>query len=385
MAFNWFKRNKSRAAAPGDEAPIPPQADESKIDDQSPEAKAAGEQADLPLEEAEESPVAEPAPDPKTKSGFFQRLRKGLAKTREFLTTDIDQLFSTGRKVDDAVLEELEEKLITADLGVEISMGLIQKISRRKFGQTTTAEELKDILKQEILALFPEMPAGQGIEETLLPQTKPHVVLVVGVNGVGKTTTIGKMAAASHREGKKVLIAAADTFRAAAGEQLDIWAERAGAEIVRHKANSDPAAVAFDGVDAAVARKIDTVLIDTAGRLHTKVNLMEELKKIKKAVSKRIPDAPHETLLVLDATTGQNALSQAKLFHQAVGITSIALTKLDGTAKGGIVVGICKETGIPIRYIGVGEKIDDLQPFDPKSFVEALFGPAGAIRESPRQ
>ncbi|WP_051328190.1 signal recognition particle-docking protein FtsY [Desulfatirhabdium butyrativorans] len=383
MAFNWFKRKKGQVAAQADEVPGFPQADEAPIEARTPEAEAAGEQADLPLEEAEESHAADPVPDPKAKSGFFQRLRKGLAKTREFLTTDIDQLFSTGRKVDDAVLEELEEKLITADLGVEISMGLIQKISRRKFGQTTTAEELKDILKQEILALFPEMPAGQGREETLSPQTKPHVVLVVGVNGVGKTTTIGKMAAASHREGKKVLIAAGDTFRAAAGEQLDIWAERAGAEIVRHKDNSDPAAVAFDGVDAAVARKIDIVLIDTAGRLHTKVNLMEELKKIKKAVSKRIPDAPHETLLVLDATTGQNALSQAKLFHQAIGVTSIALTKLDGTAKGGIVAGICRETGIPIRYIGVGEKIDDLQPFDPKSFVEALFGPSGAVREPP--
>lgn len=385
MAFNWFKRNKSQVAAPADEVSGLPQADEASIEARTPKEEERGgadEQANLPPEGPDESRMADPASDVRIKSGFFQRLRKGLTKTREFLTTDIDKLFSSGRKVDDAVLEELEEKLITADLGVEISMGLIQKISKQKFGQTTTAEELKEILKQEILALFPETPEGQGMEEKPAPPTKPHVVLVVGVNGVGKTTTIGKMAAANRREGKKVLIAAGDTFRVAAGEQLDIWAERAGAEIVRHKDNSDPAAVAFDGVDAAVARNIDTVLIDTAGRLHTKVNLMEELKKIKKAVSKRIPDAPHETLLVLDATTGQNALSQAKLFHQAVGVTSIALTKLDGTAKGGIVVGICRETGIPIRYIGVGETIDDLQPFDPKSFVEALFGAVGRRGDS---
>ncbi|MEW6259194.1 MAG: signal recognition particle-docking protein FtsY [Thermodesulfobacteriota bacterium] len=372
MGFNWFRKKPKVEDEPvPDEAPVDDQTGRSAED--TAEAAAAEVQQGAVSEECEPSEIAEPLEEaPKgefRKKGFFQRLKDGLAKTREILTTDIDKLFSTGRTVDEAVLEELEEKLITADLGVEISMELIANISRRKLGQTATADELKEILKQEILGLFPEASTAStgGSSE------KPRVVLVVGVNGVGKTTTIGKIAAALASEGKKVLIAAADTFRAAAVEQLDIWARRAGADIVRHKANSDPAAVAFDGVDAAVARGIDVVLIDTAGRLHTKVNLMEELKKIQKAVSKRIPDAPHETLLVLDATTGQNALSQARLFHQAVGVSSIALTKLDGTAKGGIVVGIAKGMNIPIRYIGVGEKIDDLQPFDARTFVDALF------------
>lgn len=378
MGFNWFRKK----AIPQDE--IQPQMTLDRqtacSEEDTAEALQATSQvtenaavvADVPMEACPSAAaeVSEAAlPQETRKKGFFQRLKNGLAKTREILTTDIDQLFSTARTVDEAVLEELEEKLITADLGVEISMELIAKISRRKLGQTATSDELKEILKQEILGLFPEAsiaPTGGSSE-------KPHVVLVVGVNGVGKTTTIGKIAAALASEGKKVLIAAADTFRAAAVEQLDIWAKRAGADIVRHKAHSDPAAVAFDGVDAAAARGIDVVLIDTAGRLHTKVNLMEELKKIQKAVSKRISGAPHETLLVLDATTGQNALSQARLFHQAVGVTSIALTKLDGTAKGGIVVGIAKGMNIPIRYIGVGEQIDDLQPFDVRSFVDALF------------
>lgn len=375
MGFNWFRKKSKTQEETVPEAPLDDQAacseeDTAEAVKEAPRKEDAA--ADVSVEDSS-SAVAEPSEGistPETrKKGFFQRLKNGLAKTRQILTTDIDKLFSTGRTVDEAVLEELEEKLITADLGVEISMELIAKISKRKLGQTATSDELKEILKQEILGLFPEAsmaPTGGSSE-------KPHVVLVVGVNGVGKTTTIGKIAAAFASEGKKVLIAAADTFRAAAVEQLDIWAKRAGADIVRHKANSDPAAVAFDGVDAAVARGIDVVLIDTAGRLHTKVNLMEELKKIQKVVSKRISSAPHETLLVLDATTGQNALSQARLFHQAVGVSSIALTKLDGTAKGGIVVGIAKGMNIPIRYIGVGEHIDDLQPFDARSFVDALF------------
>jgi len=375
MGFNWFRKKSKTQEENVPETPLDEQAGDFEKDTAEADKEALQEAAvgrDLSVEDSFSAvaEASEAASTPETrKKGFFQRLKNGLAKTRAILTTDIDKLFSTGRTVDEAVLEELEEKLITADLGVEISMELIAKISRRKLGQTATSDELKEILKQEILGLFPEasiVPTGGSSE-------KPHVVLVVGVNGVGKTTTIGKIAAALASEGKKVLIAAADTFRAAAVEQLDIWAKRAGADIVRHKANSDPAAVAFDGVDAAAARGIDVVLIDTAGRLHTKVNLMEELKKIQKAVSKRIPGAPHETLLVLDATTGQNALSQARLFHQAVGVSSIALTKLDGTAKGGIVVGIAKGMNIPIRYIGVGEQIDDLQPFDARSFVDALF------------
>jgi fused signal recognition particle receptor len=244
-------------------------------------------------------------------------------------------------------------------------MDLMQRLSKARVADIS---EVKQILKDEILASLGSHPAGP-VEF----QANPHVVLVVGVNGVGKTTTIGKIAAAARASGKKVLIGAADTFRAAAIEQLAIWAERADAEFVKHRANADPAAVAFDAVAAASARGCDIVLIDTAGRLHTKSNLMEELKKIKRTVAKQLEGAPHEILLVLDATTGQNALSQARLFDEALGITGLALTKLDGTAKGGIVISICGSLNIPLQYIGVGEQIDDLRLFDAEQFIEALF------------
>jgi fused signal recognition particle receptor len=294
-------------------------------------------------------------------------LKKGLAKTREILTTDIDELFSGKKQIDDDMLEELEELLITSDIGVQTTMDLMQTVTKQ-IGRIKGPELLKEMLKQELLAhlkKFPPPPAA--------PHYKPHVVMVVGVNGVGKTTTIGKLAAKATQKGDATLIVAADTFRAAAIEQLGIWAQRAGAAMVSHKANADPAAVAYDGMEAAKARKMDMVFVDTAGRLHTKVNLMEELKKIQRTIAKIIPDAPHETLLVLDATTGQNALSQAKLFHEALGVTGLALTKLDGTAKGGIVFSICQSLNIPLQYIGVGEGIDDLQPFDPEQFADALF------------
>jgi fused signal recognition particle receptor len=231
-------------------------------------------------------------------------------------------------------------------------------------------EQVKNALKDQVLSIL--LQSHSTVPQAATP-AKPHVVMVVGVNGVGKTTTIGKLAAASVKRGQKVLIAASDTFRAAANEQLTIWAERAGAEIVKHQEHADPAAVAFDAVAAAMNRGADIVYIDTAGRLHTKVNLMEELKKIKRSVFKKLPGAPHEVWLVLDATTGQNALSQAKLFHDALGVTGMILTKLDGTAKGGIVIRICGEMNLPLKYIGIGEKIEDLQHFDPKSFVDALF------------
>jgi fused signal recognition particle receptor len=293
-------------------------------------------------------------------------LKKGLTKTREILTTDIDDLFRSKKHIDDDMLEELEELLITSDIGVQTAMDLMQTITKQA-GRIKGPELLKETLKQELLThlkRFPPLPA---------PVHKPHVVMVVGVNGVGKTTTIGKLAAKAVQKGDATLIVAADTFRAAAIEQLDIWAQRAGAGIVKHKADADPAAVAYDGMEAAKARRMDMVLVDTAGRLHTKVNLMEELKKIQRTMGKLIPEAPHEILLVLDATTGQNALSQAKLFHEALGITGLALTKLDGTAKGGIVFSICQSLNIPLQYIGVGEGIEDLQPFDPELFADALF------------
>ena len=299
-------------------------------------------------------------------SGFVRHLRKGLSKTREFLTTDIENLFKSGTTMED-LWEEIEERLITSDIGVQTTMDIMENISK-KFPKISNPDQLKAVLKEEIISLLNTQTAAPE-----KATAKPHVVMIVGINGVGKTTTIGKLAAKSSDEGKKVLIAAADTFRAAAIEQLVIWAEKAGADIVRHRDNADPAAVAYDGVEAAVARGKDIVFVDTAGRLHTKISLMEELKKIRRALSKKIPDAPHEVLLVLDATTGQNALSQVRLFNNAIGVTGIALTKLDGTAKGGIVVSICSTFDIPLKYICVGEQLEDLHDFDPALFADALF------------
>ena len=298
--------------------------------------------------------------------GFVGRLRQGLSKTRNILTTDIDDLFRSNRF--DDLMEELEERLITSDIGVQPAMEIIERVSKKK-GKIRSADDLKTVLREEIVDLMGG--TGGAVDETLT--ASPHVIMVLGVNGVGKTTTIGKLAARYAEQGKSVLIAASDTFRAAAVEQLGIWADQAGADFVRHRDKADPAAVAFDGVEAGVARKKDVVIVDTAGRLHTKANLMEELKKIKRAMGKKLPEAPHETLLVLDATTGQNALSQAKMFHDALGVTGIALAKLDGTARGGIVVSIRGGLGIPLKYIGIGEGIEDLQIFDPARFAEALF------------
>ena len=304
-------------------------------------------------------------PKAKTKGGYFKRLRSRLLKSRDSFSGGFDSIFTGKTKFDDEILEELEEHLITSDIGVQTTIELIEKIAKAK---VKDADQLKSILKDEILTILTPDPDAPEINPS-----KPHVVLVVGVNGVGKTTTIGKIAASAGASGKKVLIAAADTFRAAAVEQLGIWAERANAEFVKHKENADPAAVAFDAVAAASARRCDLVLIDTAGRLHTKINLMEELKKIKRTVAKQLEGAPHETLLVLDATTGQNALSQAKLFNDAIDISGLVLTKLDGTAKGGIVIGICSSLNVPLQYIGIGEQIDDLRPFDAQQFIDALF------------
>ncbi len=385
MAFNWIKRKKKKPApdmpAETDEGQTPSAA-EVKSDNPDDPPSTVSEPGPVPESEpgpapepeleqaAEQDSVFESAPEPEKplkSNGFFSRLKKGLAKTRKILNTDIDDLFSIRHRVDDELLEDLEELLITSDIGVSTSMDLIEKISRQS-AKISTAEQLKNILKKEICALF-----HQPEKEEITTGLAPRVIMVVGVNGVGKTTTIGKLASRFSARGKKVLIAAGDTFRAAAVEQLTIWADRSGAELVKHRDGADPAAVAFDAVEAARARGCDIVLVDTAGRLHTQVNLMEELKKIKRSIAKALPQAPHEILLVLDATTGQNALSQANLFNDAIDITSLALTKLDGTAKGGIVVGICNTLDIPLRYIGVGEGINDLQDFDPTTFVDALF------------
>ena len=303
--------------------------------------------------------------------GFFERLRKGLSKTHAGFVSQIDRLVSGKKGIDETLLEELEEILITADLGTDTTFRLINELQQRAGrNELNDPQRIKEYIKDSILAILKTAENPVDIDSS---GAKPFVIMVVGVNGVGKTTTIGKLAGKYQSGGKKTLLAASDTFRAAATEQLEVWAERIGANIVKQSRGSDPSAVAYDAVHAAKARSFDIVFVDTAGRLHTKENLMEELRKLKRIVGRECPGAPHEILLILDATTGQNAISQTRLFNEALGITGIALTKLDGTAKGGIIVGITESFHIPIRYIGVGEKMDDLREFDAEEFVAALF------------
>ena len=302
--------------------------------------------------------------------GFFDRLKKGLAKTRETFTNKIEKLIIGYADIDDDLLDELEETLIMSDVGVKTTerlMADVRKGIRKK--DINTPEDLKPFLAEKISEIL-----STGSDETRIASAGPTVLLVIGVNGVGKTTTIGKLAAYYKEQGKSVMLAAADTFRAAAIDQLQIWGDRTGVPVIRHEEGSDPAAVAFDAIKAARARSIDVLIIDTAGRLHTKSNLMEELKKINRVIQREIAEAPHETLLVLDATTGQNAISQADLFQKAVAITGIVLTKLDGTAKGGVIIGLKSELSMPVKWIGVGEGVDDLRPFIAKDFARALFG-----------
>ena len=299
--------------------------------------------------------------------GFFDRLKESLTKTRNSFIEKVESVF-TGRKIDEETLEELEEILIISDVGMKAAseiMGVIRE--KAKKGEANDAETVRELLKKEMTVILGD---SQPIR---VSGSKPFVILAVGVNGVGKTTTIGKLASRFHTQGLSVVLAAGDTFRAAGIEQLEIWAKRADTQFVKHQKGSDPSAVAFDAVVAAQKRAADVVIVDTAGRLHTKSNLMEELKKVRRTIDKAMPGAPHETLLVVDATTGQNALRQAELFNEVIGITGIALTKLDGTAKGGIIFAIKKELGIPVRLIGVGEGIEDLRDFEPKEFAEALF------------
>lgn len=303
------------------------------------------------------------------KKGLFQRLKDGLFKTHKNLVDKIDQVVIGRKVIDEDLYDELEEVLVSSDLGAQTSYKLIERVRERlKRGESDQADLVKRYLKEEILSIL--KGGGNGINPE---KGKPFVIMVVGVNGVGKTTTIGKLASRYRAEGRQVLMCAGDTFRAAAIEQLEVWGERAGCGVVKHKEGSDPSAVIFDALQAAKSRSMDILIADTAGRLHTKVNLMEELKKTKRVVEREVPGAPHETLLVLDATTGQNAVSQARLFKEAVEITGIVLTKLDGTAKGGVVVSIVDELNIPVKFIGIGESVEDLRPFDPTEFVEALF------------
>lgn len=301
--------------------------------------------------------------------GFFDKLKAGLEKTRKNFTEKIEQLIIGYATIDDEFLDDLEAVLISADVGVQTADKLIADIRKGiKNKEINSPEELRPFLQERISAILAE-----DLVETKLSPEPPTVIVVVGVNGVGKTTTIGKLGQYYREQGHKVMLAAADTFRAAAIDQLEIWGGRIGAEVIKHTEGSDPAAVAFDAVQSAKAKKADIVIVDTAGRLHTKSNLMEELKKIHKVIAREIPNAPHETLLVLDATTGQNAINQAKIFGQTVEVTGVVLTKLDGTAKGGVVVAIKSELNLPVKWVGVGEGVNDLRPFAPQEFAQALF------------
>ncbi len=300
-----------------------------------------------------------------------ETLDQGLEKTKESLFGKLTRAIAGKSKVDDDVLDNLEEALVTSDVGVDTTLNIIHRIEERVArDKYVTTDELNGVLRQEIASLLQENDTSQAdIEEK-----KPYVIMVVGVNGVGKTTTIGKLAHRFKQQGLKVVLGAADTFRAAAVEQICIWGERVGVPVVKQQMGSDPASVAFDTLQSAVAQEADVVIVDTAGRLHNKVGLMDELSKIKRVMQKVVPEAPHDVMLVLDASTGQNAFEQAKQFTQAVDITSMAVTKLDGTAKGGVVIGISEQFKIPVRYIGLGEGMDDLQVFDAKEFVDTLFG-----------
>lgn len=299
--------------------------------------------------------------------GLFEKLKNGLKNTKDALASKITGVINSFTKIDEDFFEELEETLILSDIGAVTSANICEALRKEvKATGTTDPNEVKGLLKKIISGIL------DGDNELIL-DTKPTVILVIGVNGAGKTTTIGKLAYNLKNSGKKVVVAAADTFRAAAIEQLEVWTQRAGVDIIKHSEGSDPAAVVFDAVKAGIARDADVIICDTAGRLHNKKNLMDELKKIARIVNNNAPDSRVETLLVLDATTGQNAVNQARLFKETADITGIVLTKLDGTAKGGIIIPIKEELGIPVKLVGVGEKIDDLQPFIPKDYVEALF------------
>jgi fused signal recognition particle receptor len=308
--------------------------------------------------------------DEEQKPSFLDRMKEAVTRTRENLSERIEAVASFGKEIDRTTLDDLEATLLGADLGTSTTHEVLEKLREKADRkQIRNVDELKRLLKEEILSILTTTDSQ--------PLTKvdgtPEVILVVGVNGTGKTTTIGKLAQVLRSDGKTVLLCAADTFRAAAIEQLEVWGQRTGTEVIRTKAGGDPSAVLYDALQAATARHTDYVIVDTAGRLHTKTNLMAELEKMRRTAQRIIPGAPHETLLVMDATTGQNGLQQARQFTQSAGVTGIVLTKLDGTAKGGVVVAISRELGVPVRYVGVGEKVGDLLPFDPRDFVNSLF------------
>ena len=345
--------------------------DEQKIQDGPEDSRADEPEATGPSDRKDmENDQASGEGQGERKDGLFRRLRTGLSRTRSTFSGRMDRLFLGRKEITEDLLDELEEILFTSDIGVATTRELIgsmqEKVARKELRDPL---KLKGALRDHILSFLDIPELGVATPNP----GDPLVIMVVGVNGVGKTTTVGKMASQFIASGKKVMLVAADTFRAAAVEQLSIWGERVGAEVVKQKTGSDASAVVFDALTAAKARKTDVVLIDTAGRLHTKVNLMDELEKIHRVAGRKISGAPHEVWIVLDATTGQNAISQAEIFHRTLGLDAIVLTKLDGTAKGGIAIGISRQLGIPIKFIGIGEQVDDLRPFHARDFVEALF------------
>ena len=381
--LGWFKKKLGKKKDTGklEREISPPESAEQSVEEEVLTSPVVAEEAvELPAERATAAveEASQPVVEERSakKNSFFQRLKIGLAKTRDSLVSRIDVLFLGKKVIDSALLDELEEILITSDLGVATTQDLLEDArARLKRQELSDPQALKQILKEKILSYLEKQ--GQAAE-LVLPDQGPFVIMVVGVNGVGKTTTIGKVAYKFVQSGQRVLLVAADTFRAAAIDQLKIWGERIKVEVVAQKPGADPSSVVYDALDYARPRNFDVVIIDTAGRLHTKVNLMAELQKIKRVIGKKIEGAPHEVMLILDATTGQNAISQAKLFNEAVGVTGLALTKLDGTAKGGVVINISHELQIPIRFIGIGEKMEDLRDFEPADFVEALFDSGAA-------
>jgi fused signal recognition particle receptor len=346
-----------------------------RVEREEEERRAREEQARKAREAEEARLLEEEAKRRRAEAEAGRTLAAGLEKTRGGFMARLQGIFGGTRQVDESTLAEMEEILFTADIGVKTATALLESARERvKRRELDDPAKLKAALRQEISRIVSLGAPSGATREIAIGPARPWVIMVVGVNGSGKTTTVGKLAAKLGQAGHRVLLGAGDTFRAAAGEQLEIWAERVGAPVVRGKDGSDPASVCFEAVKRGVEEKVDVVLLDTAGRLHTKVPLMEELKKVKRVVDKALPGAPNDVLLVLDATNGQNAIAQARQFHEALGVTGIALTKLDGTAKGGVVIGISDELGIPVRYVGVGEKVADLRPFDPAEFVDALFG-----------
>ncbi|MCD8214155.1 MAG: signal recognition particle-docking protein FtsY [Clostridiales bacterium] len=395
--FNFFKKNKNEpenikepdenifteqekaeensVSEEKSESPLPSYEDTADIAEVMPAEEEAEEPAETPAseeaeetEEAEEEPIAEEAAEEEPKKkGFFARIKSGLQKTRDNILSGVDRVLKGFTEIDDDLYDELEEALIMADIGVETSLEIIRRVK-----DIVKKEKIKEVpkVKELIIRVISDMLSA---DDEALELPSPSIILVIGVNGVGKTTTIGKLTSYYKSEGKSVMLAAADTFRAAAIDQLMVWGERNDVTVIKHAENSDPAAVVFDAVSAAKNRKTDILICDTAGRLHNKKNLMEELKKISRVISRENEAAHKEVFLVLDATTGQNALQQAKLFKEAADITGIILTKLDGTAKGGIIIAIKNELKIPVRFIGVGEGIDDLRPFNAGEFAKALF------------